>query len=82
MKLNLRKELQAVGSEMAPDQFQELVHAELVSHYPGWTDEELLCRPDEAKRFCNLVRVHCQAPVCDYVICRTLTNRRKRACAA
>jgi uncharacterized protein CbrC (UPF0167 family) len=76
--MHLAKELQAVGCQMAPDQFNELicrVHKELYAH---WTDEELVFHLDDAKRFCGMVRVECQAPVSDYVICRALTNRRKR----
>lgn len=78
--LSLDKELAAAGCLMEPDQFRDLVRKCFLNMFHGWTDEDLLCRPRDGLRFCDVVR---QLEMCgglsDYVILRTLTNVRKNS---
>lgn len=77
MALSLAKELEMVGCNRDPEQFRELIKKVFWTNYQNWTDEDLLCRPDDSKRYCNLVRTESATSLGDYAILRTLTNVRK-----
>ena len=81
--LKLEVELAAAGCECDPAAFREIVRGMFEEVYGDWTDEDLLHRPREGLRFCNLIRyrVGCET-LDDYVILRVLTNVRKRGSRA
>jgi hypothetical protein len=66
------------GCDMDVAVFRELLKGRLADDYPGWNDEELMHRPQEALRYCQAIR---QAARCfdlpDELILRTLSNMRK-----
>ena len=78
--LKLQEHLLAAGYRGDVGRFQEIVIEIFQIGYEGWTDEELLCRPEDALAYCARVRKRARAPnIPDVVILRTLTNLRKRS---
>ena len=73
----LESELAEVGCDMDPKMFRELLEERHVTMHPNWTVDDLVCHPDEAKLYCEQIRVEVGAPVPDHVILRTLMNARK-----
>ena len=79
MATKLDKELTAAGWKRNPEDFREIVVNAFKRHFPGWTDEQVLCRPRDSMHLCNLVRqLSLLNDLPDDVILRTLTNVRKR----
>lgn len=78
--MRLHEELTACGCKMDEEAFRQIVAFGFDELFPGWTDEQLLKIPDEAKRFCSIVRQRCKAPkMADSVILGTVMNLRKRS---
>ena len=77
MARKLETELRGCGCSMDADMFRDLVVERHTTMHPAWTEDELTCHPDDAKRFCEPVRGEVGSPVPDHVILRTLLNARK-----
>jgi hypothetical protein len=77
-RLNLDAELRAVGCLLNREQFYEEIDRTRKAIYPEWTQDELACHPQEALRFCEIVRSKVQAPVPDHLIMKAMFNARKR----
>lgn len=59
------------------DQFRNQLADLFAENYRDWTDEKLLFHPDEAKRYCNLIRAKAGANLPDDVILAALCGIRK-----
>lgn len=77
MARKLETELREYGCAMDAKMFRDLVVERHSAMHPSWTEDDLVCHPDEAKVFCQTIRVEVGAEVPDYVILRTLLNARK-----
>ena len=77
MARKLEVELTNAGCSLDPKRFIELLEERHASMHPGWTVDDLVCHPDEAKAYCERVRSELGAPVPDHVILRRLMNARK-----
>ena len=78
MSRKLEVELKEYGCKIGATDFRETVEEQQVIFSPHWKIDELLCHPDEAKRFCAQVRVKVSCPeLPDSLILRTLMNARK-----
>lgn len=78
MSRKLEAELDACGCELTRAQFHELLERMRESHYPLRTPDDLVCHPDEAKAYCELIRAETGCPkLGDFLILRTLLNARK-----
>ena len=74
----LATELERLGCETSADGFRDMIQELKAVMYPCWTDEELMQHPDEAKRYCVVVRRQCKCKnLPDNLILRTLSNVRK-----
>jgi hypothetical protein len=62
---------------MDPKMFRELIVKRHGIMHPDWTEDDLVCHPDEAKKYCEVVRAEVGSPVPDHVILRALLNARK-----
>ena len=77
--VRLEDELKACGCTLDAEEFRELISDTFNDMYRAWTDENLLCWPREALRFCGMVRHRARASdMTDFLICSTLLNIRKR----
>lgn len=78
MARKLKDELNQYGCPMDPGAFRKLLEEKKEATFPGYSFDDLVCRPDDAKRFCELIRAE---PTCarlpDFLILRTLMNVRK-----
>ena len=78
MPRKLKDELNEHHCSMDPIAFRDLLEQKKAATFPGLSFDDLVCRPDEAKRFCELIRAE---PFCDklpdFLILRTLMNVRK-----
>lgn len=77
MARKLEIELKQCGCEMDARMFRELVVQRHGTMHGSWTEDDLVCHPDEAKAFCQAIRSEVGAEVPDHVILRTLLNARK-----
>jgi hypothetical protein len=77
MAKRLEIELAECGCEMDAKMFRELVVERHRVMHPNWTEDDLVCHPDEAKNYCAVIRSEVGAPVPDHVILRSLLNARK-----
>jgi hypothetical protein len=78
MARKLEDELEKCGCTLTREQFHELLEDHKAATSPSWTPDELVCHPDEAKAFCNLIREATNCPkLSDFLILRTLLNARK-----
>jgi hypothetical protein len=78
MTRKLETELEACGCELTRAQFHELLERVRVETCPTRTADDLVCRPDEAKAYCDRVRTEINnTNLADYLILRTLLNARK-----
>jgi len=78
MSRKLQDELKECGCELEPEQFRELLEERKMTTSPAWTIDDLVCHPDEAKNFCNLIRQETNCPkMADDLILRTLMNVRR-----
>lgn len=82
--MKLSDELKAAGFPKERDVFEELIVKVFHGEFRNWTDEDLLCTPGEAIRFCGLIRQAARATghIADSVILRALTNLRKNGSVA
>jgi transcriptional regulator with XRE-family HTH domain len=78
MTRKLNEELEECGCGIDPGQFRELLEDRKAATSPSWTVDDLVCHPDEASKFCDLIRseTKCQR-LSDYLILRTLMNIRR-----
>ncbi|HVS36168.1 MAG TPA: helix-turn-helix transcriptional regulator [Gemmataceae bacterium] len=78
MARKLKDELKQHGCPMDADGFRKLLEEKKEATFPAYSFDDLVCRPDDAKRFCELIRAE---PSCDklpdFLILRTLMNVRK-----
>lgn len=78
MARKLKDELKEHGCTMDPAVFRTMLEEKKAAMSPDWSFDDLVCRPDHAKRFCELIRAE---PSCqqlpDFLILRTLMNVRK-----
>ncbi len=78
MKRKLEEELAAGGCGLDPSAFRDLLLDQKERTSPSWTVDELVCHPDDAKNYCDAVRVATDAPrLPDDLILRTLMNIRR-----
>ena len=78
MAILLKVELEAIGWTKTVEQFRELIADVFANMFPSWTDEDLLCNPREAIRFCrNMQHASALPDLSEALILRTLTNCRK-----
>lgn len=75
--MRLNEELPRCNCAMSPEQFRAVVEEKFNEMFPDWTDDALLCKPREALKFDDAVRLAVGADVPDEVINRTLINLRK-----
>jgi hypothetical protein len=75
--VRLEDELKAVECALDVEAFRKTVIGLFTEMYPRWSDEDLLCLPREATRFCNMVRMRSGCDVADRTILRSLQNSRK-----
>ncbi len=71
------QELQIAGYSSGKKLFYESVESLRKDFYPEWNTDELLCHPQSAVRFCELVQ-KLLAPVPDYIVMKALLNSRKQ----
>lgn len=78
MPRKLESELEKYGCKMGAADFRETLEEQQVIFSPHWKIDELLCHPEEAKRYCVQVRVKVScSDLPDSLILRTLMNARK-----
>lgn len=77
MARKLETELREHGCAMDAKMFRESVVKRHRVIHPSWTEDDLVCHPDEAKMFCQTIRREVGEEIPDYVILRTLLNARK-----
>jgi hypothetical protein len=77
MAKRLETELAECGCGMDAKMFRELVVERHAVMHPTWTQDDLVCHPDDAKNFCDVIRGEVRADVPDHVILKTLLNARK-----
>jgi hypothetical protein len=77
MARRLETELAECGCSMDAKMFRDLVVERHGRMHTSWTEDDLVCHPDEAKAFCQTIRSEVGAEVPDHVILRTLLNARK-----
>ncbi len=78
-RLDLLRELKAVGCKLSPERFGDQAHEILGTLYPQWTVDDLACHPHDAIQFCEVVRTKVGSPVPDPLIMRILLHRQKRS---
>ncbi len=74
----LEVELANAGCSLDPKKFIEILEERHTSMHANWTVDDLVCHPDEAKKYCEQIRADVGVPVPDHVILRRLMNARKR----
>ena len=75
---SLERRLQANGCTLPLDQFQDQIVDVMSQNYLSWSVDELVLHPDDAKRFCQLVRAATNAhDLPDDLVLRCLMDRRK-----
>jgi hypothetical protein len=78
MARRLEAELEECGCSLTPAQFRDLLEELKAATSPSWTSDDLVCHPDEAKAFCEMIRTETNCPrMSDFLILRTLINARK-----
>jgi len=77
MARKLEVELTNAGCSMDPKMFTEILEKRHASMHPDWSVDDLVCHPDQAKKYCDQIRSDVGAPVPDDVILRRLMNARK-----
>jgi len=73
----IEAELADAGCSVDPKRFIELLEERPASMHSDWTVDDLVCHPDQAKMYCEQIRLEFGAPVPDHVILRRLMNARK-----
>ena len=77
MARRLETELAECRCSMDANMFRDLVVVRHKDLHPSWTEDDLVCHPDEAKSFCQVIRAEVSADVPEHVILKTLLNARK-----
>ena len=78
MSRKLETELDACGCELTRAQFHDVLERVRMEEFPTRTADDLVCRPDEAKAYCDRVRDDLNnTKLTDCLILRTLLNARK-----
>ena len=77
MARRLETELAECNCSMDAKMFRDLVVDRHKDMHPSWTEDDLVCHPDEAKAFCQVIRADVSADVAEHVILKTLLNARK-----
>ncbi|MGH7173395.1 MAG: hypothetical protein ACRELF_03665 [Gemmataceae bacterium] len=77
MARRLETELKECGCSMDAKLFRDLVVERRATMHRSWTEDDLVCHPDEAKAFCQAIRSEVGTEVPDHVILRALLNARK-----
>jgi hypothetical protein len=77
-KFNIEAELDRLGLAIPRQEWERLVIRRFITSYPGWSDEDLFCRPHFALQFAALMAqdVHCMR-LGEYIPLRSLSNIRK-----
>src|SRR5262245_11887232 len=65
------------GWNRTPEAFMDVVRTTLAIRYPDWSIEELLCHPQQGKRFCDAVRAQTNLDITDDSILSAAFARRK-----
>jgi len=70
--------LEQYGCQLDPISFRELLEGRHEYMFPSWTIDELVCNPDDAKKYCHSIRAETECPeLPDPLILRTLMNARR-----
>lgn len=78
MSRKLEEELEQCGCALTPSAFRELIEDMKAATSPAWTIDDLVCHPDEAKAFCETIRLKTSCSgMADDLILRTLMNVRR-----
>jgi hypothetical protein len=78
--VRLEKELEGRGLSVSPETLEATIIETFQKDYPGWTDENLLCRPAKASQFAAKIRLLVDEPgFPTNVVLQTLINLRKRS---
>ncbi len=78
MSRKLETELDECGCDLTPAAFRDVLVDKKHATSPAWTIDELVCHPDEAKEYCNVIRAELNCPkMDDSLILRTLMNIRR-----
>jgi hypothetical protein len=78
MPRKLRDELNEYGCATDPIAFRKMLEDKKNATTPDFSFDDLVCRPDDAKKFCDLVRAEQSCDrLPDFLILRTLMNVRK-----
>jgi transcriptional regulator with XRE-family HTH domain len=77
MSRKLETELEDAKCGMDARMFRELVVERHAVMHPSWTEDDLVCHPDDAKAFCGTIRSEVSADIPDHVILKALINARK-----
>ena len=78
--MKLADALLKAGYAGEPAEFERVLADVFAEHFSTFSDEDLLCRPKAALKYCRLVReaAGCRK-IAEYAILRGLTNMRKRS---
>jgi len=78
MSRRLEDELAEFDCGLDPSAFRELLETRKHQMAPSYTVDELVCRPDDAKAYCNSIRSEAGCSrVPDFVILKALMNIRR-----
>lgn len=78
MSRSLADDLHEAGCKMDQQRFKELLEERKATTSPTWTIDDLVCHPEDAKKFCELIRTETGCiGLSDYLILRALLNVRK-----
>lgn len=73
----LSSELELLGCSMPSADFLDLLQEVRAVMFPAWSDDQMLCNPDQSKQFCNVIRAKAGELLIDDLILRSLLNARK-----
>lgn len=76
--MHLNEELRTYGYTEPTWRFREILVEVHQAMHPAWTDEELMCNPRDAIRYCEAIRLRTCQGLPDRMILRALSNTRKR----
>jgi hypothetical protein len=75
--MRLSDELETHGCELDADEFRTLLMDVFHGMFRAWTVDQLVCMPDEAKRFCVTIRKNVRRRLPDPLILGTLLDMRE-----
>jgi len=77
--MNLEVELESCGCADTPAEFNNRLIHKLLAAFPGRSIDGILCEPDDAIEYCDLIREEIATrSLGDHIILKALTNIRKR----